>query len=320
VDEPLCRRNLTGSAFMKIPVRLASKVKRSICRGFTLIELLVVIAIIAILAALLLPALAKAKYQAKVTNCTSNMKQWSVICNLYAGDFKSFLPGFGCGTSFGGWDWDASLDMIPNMIPYGMTVPMWFCPVRPQDYQNVTADFEKLPSNPGHDTPIVTPQDLIVALENGMYPGEDKLYFCDWIKRVGPVDPPSSGFYPNFDADENNNLYAERTSKLYTTAGQCYNSGSGWPYKITDACISRVPILSDLCYSTANIIPGGTPPNWFNAEVLGTGASAQPVSMGHYFNNRLTGLNLCFGDGHVANDPVTQIRSQNFLGPYYWNY
>ena len=54
--------------------------------GFTLIELLVVIAIIAILAALLLPALARAKDQGKLAKCLSNHKQLSVAWNLYAGD------------------------------------------------------------------------------------------------------------------------------------------------------------------------------------------------------------------------------------------
>src|SRR5512133_1653538 len=83
-----CRRKMRYSMKQK----RISPFKTGFGKGFTLLELLVVIAIIAMLLAVVMPSLKRAKQQAQALVCQSNLKQWGVLYTMYAQDYKSSLP------------------------------------------------------------------------------------------------------------------------------------------------------------------------------------------------------------------------------------
>ena len=116
--------------------------RRPAGRAFTLIELLVVIAIIAILAAMLLPALAKAKEEAKRAQCKSNEHQLGVATLMYASENRDYLPDLNDQSGANGvWFWDMYRPVASNLLAnVGKNTALFYCPNEYYLFNNGTPD------------------------------------------------------------------------------------------------------------------------------------------------------------------------------------
>jgi prepilin-type N-terminal cleavage/methylation domain-containing protein/prepilin-type processing-associated H-X9-DG protein len=181
-------------------------------KAFTLIELLVVIAIIAILAAMLLPALARAKAKAQGISCINNLKELTLAAQIYAGDFQDAIPPNGIN-NVNSWVTTTTGNGVRALPDYTNATLIKQCVLYPY---NQSVDIYKCPGDkdliPGQTQPRVRDYSLNGMMGDNLGSGSGVHPVREHLKFTAVLNPGPSDASLFVDEQSSSSTLASQTS------------------------------------------------------------------------------------------------------------